>query len=270
MTTLKDTDYLTCSVDTFSVASLSLNRPDKHNAFNAQVIEQLIESINSLAQRSDVRCLVLRGNGKHFSAGADLGWMQSMADKSEHENQEDASRLAQLMRCLDNFPHPTLAVVHGCAFGGALGLICCCDVAIADHSALFCLSEVKLGLVPATIGPYVNRAIGARQSRRYMLTAERFDANKAVEIGLIHEAVEASELEKAVTEMVNQLQLNSPAALTQTKALIRECDSQALDDALIEYTSQLIAKVRVSEQGQEGLRAFFDKRPPNWAMGGRE
>lgn len=270
MTTLKDTDYLTCSVDTFGVASLSLNRPDKHNAFNAQVIEQLIESINSLAQLPEVRCLVLRGNGKHFSAGADLGWMQSMVGKSEQENQEDASRLAQLMRCLDNFPHPTLAVVHGCAFGGALGLICCCDVAIADHSALFCLSEVKLGLVPATIGPYVNRAIGARQSRRYMLTAERFDANQAVEIGLIHEAVEASKLEKSVTEIVNQWQLNSPAALTQTKALIQECDSQTLDDALIEYTSQLIAKVRVSEQGQEGLKAFFDKRPPNWVMGGRE
>ncbi|KJY91714.1 gamma-carboxygeranoyl-CoA hydratase [Vibrio neptunius] len=270
MTNLIDNSYLTGNIDDLGVATLLLNRPDKHNAFNAQVIEQLIESIHSLAQRSEVRCLVLRGNGKHFSAGADLGWMQSMIAKSELENQQDASRLAQLMHCLDNFPHPTIAVVHGCAFGGALGLICCCDVAIADHSALFCLSEVKLGLIPATIGPYVNRTIGARQSRRYMLTAERFDANKAVEIGLIHEAVEISQLEKTVNDIVNQWLLNSPAALTQTKALIRECDTQVLDNALIEYTSQLIAQVRVSDQGQEGLKAFFDKRPPNWAIGGSE
>ncbi|MFY2506996.1 enoyl-CoA hydratase/isomerase family protein [Vibrio pectenicida] len=264
MNNTKDRTYLNCQIDSRGIATLTLNRVEKHNAFNIEVIEALIESIETLAQDPSVRCLVLKGNGKHFSAGADLTWMKSMASKTEQENRQDASRLAHLMHCLDSFPRPTLSMVHGCAFGGALGLICCCDIALADDSALFCLSEVKLGLVPATIAPYVNRTIGARQSRRYMLTAERFDAERAREMGLVHEIVTTEQMNDCREAIIAHLLTNSPIAMEKTKHLIQECESKPLDDNLIEFTSELIAKVRVSEQGQEGLSAFFDKRSPSW------
>ena len=269
MNNTKDRTYLDCHIDSRGVATLTLNRIDKHNAFNAEVIEALIESIESLAHDESVRCLVLQGNGKHFSAGADLAWMKSMASKTEQENRQDASRLAFLMQCLDNFPHPTLALVHGCAFGGALGLICCCDIALADDSALFCLSEVKLGLVPATIGPYVNRSIGARQSRRYMLTAERFDAVQALHMGLIHEVVSSEQVSERREHILSHLLVNSPVAMTKAKLLIQQCESKPLAHELIDYTSELIAKVRVSEQGQEGLSAFFEKRSASWVNEGQ-
>lgn len=268
MNNTKDRPYLDCHVDSRGIARLTLNRVDKHNAFNADVIETLIDSIESLAQNSMVRCLILQGNGKHFSAGADLAWMKSMASKTEQENRQDAERLAFLMQCLDDFPHPTLALIHGCAFGGALGLICCCDIALADSSALFCLSEVKLGLVPATIGPYVNRTIGPRHSRRYMLTAERFDAQQAMALGLIHEVVSSEQMNERAEDIVSHLVSNSPAAMIKAKQLIQECDAKPINPELIHYTSELIAKVRVSEQGQEGLSAFFDKRSPSWVNEG--
>lgn len=259
-----------CEIDANGIATLILNRVSKKNAFDDSMIESLIHYIDTLASIPTIRCLLLRANGTHFSAGADLHWMQSMAVKSVKENHQDAQQLAHLMQTLDTFPHPTIAVVQGCAFGGALGLICCCDIVIAQSDSQFCLSEVKLGLIPATIGPYVCRAIGVRYSRRYMLTAERIDANTAQHIGLIHlivdtEAkVEENRLEQQIIQLTQAILNNSPAALQQAKALCHTCENQPIDKKLIKYTSHLIADIRVSEQGQEGLSAFFDKRQPSW------
>jgi methylglutaconyl-CoA hydratase len=192
--------------------------------------------------------------------------MQSMAAKTQHENQADAEQLAKLMSSFDRFPLPTVAVIKGSAFGGALGLIACADIALANNDAKFCLSEVKLGLIPATISPYVCRAIGARQARRYMLSAERFDAATALSIGLIHRvSQDAQTLATSVDELINALLANGPLALKQTKALCLRCDEQPIDEPLIQHTSKLIADVRVSEEAQQGLSAFFEKRTPPWA-----
>lgn len=258
-----------CHIDNKGVASLTLNRPNKYNAFDDVIINQLLAHLQALADNPAIRCLILQANGKHFSAGADLSWMQSMANKSNDENQQDAHNLALLLHSLDNFPHPTLAVIQGSAFGGALGLICCCDMAIACQSARFCLSEVKLGLIPATIGPYVNRTIGTRQARRYMLTAETISANRALKLGIIHRQVEAHGLTRQpstpISQFIDAILAHSPNALTQTKQLCARCYAHPIDDELVTHTSQLIADARASKQGKEGLRAFFDKRPPKWS-----
>ncbi|HCE1932026.1 TPA: enoyl-CoA hydratase/isomerase family protein [Vibrio parahaemolyticus] len=251
-------------VDEFGVATLTLNRTKKHNAFDACMIDLIIHRLDYLALRTDVRCLVLRSNGKHFSSGADLAWMQSMANSTRKENLVDAQSLARLMETLDAFPQPTIAVVQGSAFGGALGLICCSDIAIASHSAQFCLSEVKLGLVPATIAPYVMRAMGNRQARRYILSGEVIPAVKAQQFGIVHEVKEDEELESCVSEVVASLLLNSPDAMRKAKALCGQCHQNPIDSQLIRYTSQLIADIRVSPQGQDGLQAFLEKRPPSW------
>ncbi|WP_337167452.1 enoyl-CoA hydratase-related protein [Vibrio parahaemolyticus] len=251
-------------VDEFGVATLTLNRTKKHNAFDACMIDLIIHRLDYLALRTDVRCLVLRSNGKHFSSGADLAWMQSMANSTREENLVDAQSLARLMETLDTFPQPTIAVVQGSAFGGALGLICCSDIAIASHSAEFCLSEVKLGLVPATIAPYVMRAMGNRQARRYILSGEVIPAVKAQQFGIVHEVKKDDELESCVSEVVASLLLNSPDAMRKAKALCEQCYQNPIDSQLIRYTSQLIADIRVSPQGQDGLQAFLEKRPPSW------
>ncbi|MGF1791971.1 enoyl-CoA hydratase-related protein [Photobacterium profundum] len=259
-----------CEIDANGIATLILNRVSKKNAFDDSMIESLIHYIDTLSAIPTIRCLLLQANGTHFSAGADLHWMKSMAEKSVKANHQDAQQLAHLMQTLDTFPHPTIAVVQGCAFGGALGLICCCDIVIAQSDSQFCLSEVKLGLIPATIGPYVCRAIGVRYTRRFMLTGERIDANTAQHIGLIHLIVdtetktEASRLEQQIIQLTQAILNNSPAALQQAKALCHACENQPIDKKLIKYTSHLIADIRVSEQGQEGLSAFFDKRQPSW------
>jgi methylglutaconyl-CoA hydratase len=263
-----------CEIDANGIATLILNRVSKKNAFDDAMIESLIHYLDTLAAIPTIRCLLLRANGTHFSAGADLHWMQSMASKSVKENHQDAQQLAHLMQTLDTFPHPTIAVVQGYALGGALGLICCCDIVIAQSNTQFCLSEVKLGLIPATIGPYVCRAIGVRYARRYMLTAECIDANTAQHIGLIHLIVDTetktevgidkNRLEQQITQLTQTILNNSPAALQQAKALCHACENQPLDKKLIKYTSHLIADIRVSDQGQEGLSAFFDKRQPSW------
>lgn len=261
-----DEKSILCEVSDLGVACLTLNRTSKNNAFDDTMIEALIDNLNRLASQEGIRCLILKANGEHFSAGADLKWMQSMATQSRKKNQKDADRLALLMSTLDRFPHPTIAVVQGCAFGGALGLICCCDIAIADSNSQLCLSEVKLGLVPATIGPYVCRAMGVRQARRYMLTAERIDAQTAKQLGLLNLVVETATLDLQTKMLVQSLLANSPEALTQAKLLCHRCDQQPIDDELIQYTSQLIADIRVSPQGQEGLAAYFERRPPSWVL----
>lgn len=255
-----------CDVNEQGVATLTLNRETKRNAFDDLMIRQLLHHLDTLANNSRVRCLVLTAKGRHFSAGADLKWMQSMAAKTQHENQSDAEQLAQLMSCFDRFPMPTIAVIRGCAFGGALGLIACADIALACSNATFCLSEVKLGLVPATIGPYMCRAIGARQARRYLLSAEKFDAETALSIGLIHSVSKDDQTLAAYQdELIDSFLANGPLALKQTKVLCLRCDAQSIDESLIQHTSKLIADVRVSNEAQQGLSAFFEKRLPPWA-----
>ncbi|MGF1754392.1 enoyl-CoA hydratase-related protein [Vibrio makurazakiensis] len=251
-------------IDSQGVATLTLNRIEKHNAFDDQLITTLIRHLKSLAHNDSIRCLVLTANGKHFSSGADLHWMRSMASKSPTANLADAKQLAQLMSNLDQFPHPTLAVIHGCAFGGALGLICCCDITIAEPSAQFCFSEVKLGLIPATIGPYVCRAIGIRQARRYMLTAERIPSNEAHSLGLIHHLVEDTEV--VLNQQVTQILSNSPNALTLAKQLCQLCESGVIDHDIVNQTSKMIADIRASCEGQEGLNAYFERRSPSWIV----
>ncbi|EGQ7760968.1 enoyl-CoA hydratase/isomerase family protein [Vibrio alginolyticus] len=251
-------------VDDNGVATITLNRAAKHNAFDACTIDLLIHRLDYLALRTDVRCLVLRSNGKHFSSGADLNWMQSMADSTRQDNFVDAQNLARLMETLDSFPQPTIAVVQGSAYGGALGLICCSDIAIASQSANFCLSEVKLGLVPATIAPYVMRAMGNRQARRYILSGEVISAEDAERFGIVHEVKEAKQLENAVDSVIKTLLLNSPDAMRKAKTLCHQCHQNPIDQQLIHYTSKLIADIRVSPQGQDGLQAFLEKRSPSW------
>ncbi|ARP00655.1 2,3-dehydroadipyl-CoA hydratase [Vibrio alginolyticus] len=251
-------------VDDNGVATITLNRAAKHNAFDACTIDLLIHRLDYLALRTDVRCLVLRSNGKHFSSGADLNWMQSMADSTRQDNFIDAQNLARLMETLDSFPQPTIAVVQGSAYGGALGLICCSDIAIASQSANFCLSEVKLGLVPATIAPYVMRAMGNRQARRYILSGEVISAEDAERFGIVHEVKEAKQLENAVDSVIKTLLLNSPDAMRKAKTLCHQCHQNPIDQQLIHYTSKLIADIRVSPQGQDGLQAFLEKRSPSW------
>lgn len=261
----RDQDVL-CSISSQGIATLTLNRIDKHNAFDDVMIAQLLARLNELQADPAVRVLVLQANGRHFSAGADLQWMRAMAAQSRCDNHRDAARLARLMQTLDTFPHPTLVAVQGSAFGGALGLICCGDIVVATTDARFCLSEVRLGLIPATIGPYLCRAIGQRQSRRYMLTAETIDAFRAMELGLVHQVVDEqpTALAEIIEHFCHTLLSHSPAALTAAKALCQRCYATPIDSALITHTSQLIAELRVSDQGQEGLNAFLAKRPPQW------
>ncbi|CAE6922753.1 COG1024 Enoyl-CoA hydratase carnithine racemase [Vibrio sp. B1REV9] len=257
-------DEVLWSVNKFGVATLTLNRTEKHNAFDACMIDLLIHRLDYLALRTDVRCLILKGNGKHFSSGADLNWMKSMANSTRKQNLEDAQNLARLMHTLDAFPQPTIGIVQGSAFGGALGLVCCCDIAIAANDAKFCLSEVKLGLVPATISPYVMRAMGNRQARRFILSAEVIDAADAKNYGIVHEVHPHEHIDHVLENLIDTLLLNSPDAMRKAKALCQQCHQNPIDEQLTQYTSQLIADIRVSPQGQDGLQAFLEKRSPCW------
>ncbi len=248
-----------------SVARLTLNRPEVHNAFDDRMIAELLDALNSVANDAEVRLLVLASNGKNFSAGADLSWMRSMASKNYAENCADAEQLSLLMQRLDELPQPTVALVQGAAFGGAVGLVACCDIALADSSASFCLSEVKIGLIPAVISPYVMRAMGHRQARRYMLSAERFSAQTAHSMGLVHELTD--DLEECLAPLQQQLLSNSPAAVKAAKCLALAIDQQPLNAATRSHTITEIAQIRVSAEGQEGLTAFLEKRTPAWIKG---
>lgn len=245
-------------------ATLWLNRPEKNNAFNAQMIRELILALEAVAANQTLRFLLLRGRGKHFSAGADLAWMQHSATLDYTANLADAHELAELMYSLHALPIPTLAVVQGAAFGGAVGLVSCCDMAIGADDALFSLSEVRIGLAPAVISPFVVQALGERVARRYALTAERFDGHRACELGLLAEAYPTAELDTQVESWVSNLLLNSPQAMQASKDLLREVASGVLSPVLRRYTENAIARIRVSAEGQEGLNAFLNKRPPAW------
>ncbi|MGB0467907.1 MAG: enoyl-CoA hydratase/isomerase family protein [Pontibacterium sp.] len=251
--------------DTQGVAWLIINRPEVHNAFDDDVIEQLIANLEACDSDPEIRILVLRSNGKNFSAGADLAWMKRMAQNSHQENMQDAGRLARLMEVLNCLSKPTIGLVQGAAYGGAVGLAACCDMVIAAESSQFCLSEVKIGLIPAVISPYVVRAIGERQSRRYFMTAELFSARQAQDYGLVHEVVATPELmDDACARLVKQLRRNSPQAMHAAKELIFAVSSKVIDETVIEDTARRIADIRVSEEGQEGLSSFLQKRKPNW------
>lgn len=246
------------------VATIRMNRPEVHNAFDDVLIAALTAELRRLELLPEARVIVLAANGKSFSAGADLNWMRRMAKYSREENLRDAMALAGLMRTLDGVKKPTIASVQGAAFGGGVGLVACCDIAIASTEAAFSLSEVRLGLIPSVISPYVIAAIGEREARRYFLTAERFDAVEARRIGLVHDVVHADALDAAVATMAAQLLKGGPLALAAAKKLIADVSRQPMDDALSAETARRIAAIRTESEGQEGLAAFFEKRPPTW------
>lgn len=246
------------------VAVVTLNRPDLHNAFNETLIAELTEVLNVLDADDAVRAVVLAGNGKSFCAGADLNWMKKMAGYGAAENLADAQALALMLRTLNGLSKPTVARVQGAAYGGGVGLTACCDIAIAAIEASFALSEAKLGLIPATISPYVIEAIGARQARRFFLTGERFDAAEAYRIGLVHDIVPIAELDERVNEVLGKLMLAGPRAQMECKALIRGVAHRPIDAAVIGGTAEHIAAVRASVEGKEGVAAFLDKRAASW------
>ena len=250
---------------TGAVAHLRLDRPTLHNAFDAGLIAALTAALEQIATDATVRVVVLEGSGASFSAGADLNWMRGMASASEAANRDDALALARLMRTLDELPKPTVARVHGAAFGGGVGLVACCDIAIGVPEAKFGLTESKLGLLPAVISPYVIAAIGPREARRWFATAEIFDAATALRIGLLHEVVDANALDAAVERQVSLLLKAGPHAAAGAKRLVARVSGTADRDRLDADNADLIAGLRVSQEGQEGLSAFLDKRTPGWA-----
>ena len=247
------------------VGLVTMNRPERHNAFDDALIAELTEAFRSMEAEDSVRLVVLSGAGKSFSAGADLNWMKRMAGFSLDENRRDAMGLAALMRTIAHFRKPTVARVHGAAYGGGVGLVACCDIAIAAQAATFSLSEAKLGLIPAVVSPYVVAAIGERHSRRYFLTSERFDAAEAYRIGLVHDlAASEADLDEKIGEIVDALLLCGPVAQMEAKALIRAVAGRPVTSELIQDTAERIAKVRASPEGREGVTAFLDKRKPSW------
>ncbi|TAM17545.1 MAG: enoyl-CoA hydratase/isomerase family protein [Rhodanobacter sp.] len=256
--------------DRAGVRELTLNRPEVHNAFDDALIAELTAAVQTAASDPAVRAVVLTGAGASFSAGADLNWMRGMASASEQENRDDSLRLAELMRTLQFCPKPTIARVNGAAYGGGVGLVACCDIAIGADTAKFGLTEVKLGLVPAVISPYVLHAIGLRQARKLFLTGEVFDAHEAQRIGLLHRVVAAEALDDAVTFTLKLLAKAGPEAQREAKQLaLRMAGHEGGGAERIDHdNAALIARLRVSSEGQEGLSAFLDKRAPAWVGGG--
>ncbi|MNM73474.1 putative enoyl-CoA hydratase echA8 [compost metagenome] len=249
-----------------AIATLHLNRPELHNAFDAALIQSLTVTLQALGADPAVRAVVLAGNGPSFSAGADLQWMRAMATATQEENRTDSLALALLMRTLDELPKPTIARVHGAAFGGGVGLVACCDIAIAAEGARFGLTESRLGLLPAVISPYVIAAIGPRQARRWFATGEHFDAATAERIGLVHQVVAADALDAAVRTQLDLLAKAAPVAAGSAKVLVREvCAAVGDRDGLDRANAGLIAALRASDEGREGLSAFLEKRAPAWA-----
>lgn len=260
------TDFTTVQLesDPRGFATLWLNRPEKNNAFNGEMIRELVLAIDLVQADPSLRFLLLRGRGRHFCAGADLAWMQQCAALDFEANLADARQLGQLMYSLYHLKLPTLAVVQGAAFGGALGLIAACDMAIGTHDAEFSLSEVRIGLAPAVISPLLFKAIGERATRRYALTGERFSGGQACALGLLSDTCATEELDQRLNQWIDNLLLNGPQAMRACKHLLRETASASLSPALRRYTENAIAQIRVSPEGQEGLNAFLEKRRPAW------
>ena len=257
-------DNLLTSRSTDGAFTITLNRPDIHNAFDDHLIADLTLTLEAAGSDATIRAVVLTGNGKSFSAGADLNWMRRMATFTEEENYHDAMALGELMLTLNRLPKPTIARVNGAAYGGGVGLIACCDIAIAVDDAQFALSEVKLGLIPAVISPYVVAAIGEKKARRYFLTGERFTAMDAVDSGLLNSCVPANELDHAVQKMIDLLLAAGPVAQAEAKDLIASVAHRPPTDSVVADTAERIAHIRISPEGQEGLAAFLEKRTPGW------
>ncbi len=247
-----------------ALATLTLNRPEVRNAFNEQTIVELTLAFDALGRSDTVRAIVLAANGPAFCAGADLNWMKKMAAYTHAENQADALQLAEMLRTIYLCPKPVVAQIQGDCYAGGMGLAAACDIVVAAEEANFCLSEVKLGLIPATISPYVIKAMGENAARRYFLTAERFSARAAQGIGFAHEVVARAALEAKVAEIVKALVSNSPNAVQQAKTLVREVVGRPVTQELLADTAERIAHIRASEQGREGVQSFLDKRKPNW------
>ena len=248
------------------IALVWLNRPDVRNAFNETMIAELTDALRAVDGDAGMRAMVLAARGPAFCAGADLNWMKKMSGYTFEQNRADALGLARMLHTLHAMKKPTIARVHGAAFAGGMGLVAACDVAVAAQSAEFCLSEVKLGLIPATISPYVIAAMGERAASRYMLTAERFSAAEAYRIGLVQEITLDEELDATINAMLGELVAGSPAAHASTKELIRAVAGRRIDDDLIGDTATRIATARASEEGKEGIRSFLEKRKPAWAV----
>lgn len=249
------------------IATLWLNRPEKHNAFDEHLIAAITSALNELAADAKVRAVVLAGRGKSFSAGGDLDWMRRAAGFSHEQNLADAGQLAEMLRTLAEFPKPTIARVQGAALGGGVGLVCACDIAIASERAFFATTEVRVGLIPATIGPYVLRAIGARQAQRYFLSAERISAERAREIGLVHEVVGEAALDSKLAEVTAALTACGPQAQATAKRFITEIANRPVESELIADTARAIADIRATDEAREGLTAFLEKRRATWATG---
>jgi methylglutaconyl-CoA hydratase len=251
-------------LDGRGVATVTLNRPEVHNAFDDALIASLTQELARLEGDPGVRIVVLAAQGKSFSAGADLNWMRRLADHSIEENERDARALTALMRTLNDVAKPTIARVQGAAFGGGVGLVACCDIAVASEEAKFSLSEVRLGLIPAAISPYVIAAIGQRAARRYFLTAERFPAQEAWRLGLVHEVCPAAELDRRIEALVSLLLEAGPKASAAAKDLIFSVAGRRVDTELNDETARRIAAIRATGEGREGVAAFLQKRKPNW------
>ncbi|CAA7622892.1 Enoyl-CoA hydratase/carnithine racemase [Candidatus Terasakiella magnetica] len=243
------------------VRTITLNRPDRHNAFDDGLIAELTAAFSAV---EDVRAVVLQSTGKSFSAGGDLAWMKRMAGNSPADNLTDAKALSGLMEAIDSCPRPVIGVVQGAAYGGGVGLVACCDLVVAAESATFCLSEVKLGLIPAAISPYVVRAMGGRAARRYSVTAEVFTAATALTSGLVHEVTAADRLAEVRDAWLTRLKANAPGAMGAAKRLIRRVTDDPLDRGLRDWTAAQIADIRAGDEGREGVSAFLEKRKPSW------
>lgn len=247
------------------VAEVWLNRPDVRNAFNDGVVAELTAAFNDLASDPHLRAIVLAGHGKAFCAGADLGWMRAMAGFDWQQNHADAARLAQMLWTIYSCPLPVVGRIHGDCYAGGVGLAAVCDVLVAAEGVNFCLSEARLGLLPATIAPYVVRALGEQASRRYFISAERFDAAQAKGLGFVHEVVPADDLDQKVGEIVSLLVANGPTAVKACKQLVKDVAGRPIDAALRDDTARRIADIRASSEGKEGVQAFLNKRDPAWA-----
>ena len=245
-------------------ATVTLTRGDMHNAFDEELIAGLHKTFTDLSANKAVRCIVLAAEGKSFSAGADLNWMKRMSQNSYEDNRTDARVLADMLHAIATCPQPTIAQIQGPCYGGGVGLAACCDIAIASEDAAFSLSEVKLGIIPATIAPYVVAAMGERMAHRYFVTAERFDARKANDIGFVHEVVAPAALADTVDAMVARLLKNGPAAMIASKDLIFAVANKPIDDTVLDDTAKRIADIRATDEGREGIAAFLEKRKPAW------
>ena len=257
------TDKIRINIDNH-IAHVILTQPEKHNAFDDSVIMDLTNAFDLVTKDPNIRVLVLGGEGKTFSAGADLEWMRRMSDYNEIENLTDAKSMANMLKTLNDCPKPTIARVHGAAYGGGVGLVACCDIAIATENAKFCLSETKLGLAPSTISPYVINAISEKYARRFFLTAEVFDSYTAKEIGLISMVTNNNKIDEEIDLLINNLLENGPMAIAACKELINVVGKGNPKHNIIDYTANHIAKLRASDEGKEGINAFLEKRKPIW------